>query len=327
VQVVKIIQVENLKKHFQSFKKEAGFLSSIKSIFKRDYVTVKALDGISFGVADGEIRGFIGPNGAGKSTTIKILSGILYPTGGSVRVNNYRPWEDRERYVKTIGVVFGQKQQLWLDLPSIDTFNLNKTLYEIPESKYNKNLHYFTKLFEIDDIIKRPVRQLSLGEKMKCELVGSLLHEPPVVFLDEPTIGLDLISKEKIREFIKQVNKDKGITFLLTTHDLDDIENLCHNITIINKGKIVYDGALSHLREEVLNTKLVDIKFKEPVNKLTIKNARVISNNNLEASIEVDVTKTEIKKVMKHIFDKYPLKDVNISNPSIETVIKKIYEK
>ncbi len=324
-----IIEVKNLKKHFKTFKKEAGFLSTVASLIKRNYTTIKALDGITFNVRKGEIRGFIGPNGAGKSTTIKILSGILYPTEGNVIVNNYRPWNEREKYVKRIGVVFGQKQQLWLDLPPIDTFYLNKTLYEIPDSKFNKNLDYFVKLFELKEIIRRPARQLSLGEKMKCELISSLLHEPDIVFLDEPTIGLDIISKEKIRVFIRQVNQDKGITFLLTTHDLDDIENLCENILIINKGKIVFDGALQKLKDDVLKTKIVDIKFKEKIKNYgkVPEGIKIIYQNDISVKLEVDRAKHEIERVIKHIIKHYSIKDINVSNPEIETIIKRIYEK
>ncbi len=324
-----IIEVKNLVKHFETFKKEEGLFSSLKSLVKREYVTVKALDGIIFNVKRGEIRGFIGPNGAGKSTTIKILSGILYNTSGEVKVNNYRPWHDREKYVKRIGVVFGQKQQLWLDLPALDTFHLNKTLYEIPDKVYEKNLRYFVKLFELEEIVRRPVRQLSLGEKMKCELISSLLHEPDIVFLDEPTIGLDIFSKEKIRAFIKQVNKDKGITFLLTTHDLDDIENLCENILIINKGKIVFDGKLSKLKDEVLKTKTIDVKFKEKVKDYGIvpDGIKIVSQTEWDVRLEVDRGKHEIERVLNHIIQNYPIKDINVANPEIEEVIKRIYQK
>ncbi len=322
-----MIEVNKLKKHFKTFKKGEGLLESLKSVVKREHVVVKALDGIDFKINKGEIRGFIGPNGAGKSTTIKILSGILYPTGGEVTVNGFRPWHEREKYVKTIGVVFGQKQQIWLDLPSIDTFYLNKTIYDIPENTFKKNLNYFTKLFEIQDIINRPARQLSLGEKMKCELVSSLLHEPDVVFLDEPTIGLDIISKEKIRQFIKQVNKDKKTTFLLTTHDLDDIENLCKDIIIINKGKIVFDGALSKLKSDVLKTKQLEIKFSKPVDEYKVpKGIKIKSKSEYDIVLEVDRSQHRVEKVINYIIKHYPINDINVSSPKIESVIKRLYK-
>lgn len=323
-----IIIVENLKKYFKTFKKESGFFSSLKSLINRRYIEIKALEGISFNVKKGEIKGFIGPNGAGKSTTIKILSGILYPSSGKVLVNNYQPFKEREKYVKNIGVIFGQKQQLWLDLPAIDTFELNKVIYEIPEKKYKENLNFFVKLFGLEEIIKRPVRQLSLGEKMKCELISSLLHEPDVVFLDEPTIGLDIVSKEKIRDFIKKVNKEKEITFLLTTHDLEDIEELCDNIIIINKGKIVYDDSLEKLKNDYLKTKIFQIKFKEAVNYGKVpKGIKIIEEKDHEVKIEVNKEEHEIEKVLGYIIKNYPIKDINVANPDIEEVIKKIYEK
>ena len=211
MQVDKIIEVKNLKKEFKTFSKGHGIKDSIKSLIKRNYSTVKALNDINFKIEKGEIRGFIGPNGAGKSTTIKILCGILFPTSGQVKVNGFEPWSQRKKYVKNIGVVFGQKSQLWFDLPPIDTYHLNKAIYDIPDTKFKKTLDYLVNLLEIKDIIYRPTRQLSLGEKMKCELVSSLLHGPDIVFLDEPTIGLDIISKEKIRQFIKKINREKQI--------------------------------------------------------------------------------------------------------------------
>jgi ABC-2 type transport system ATP-binding protein len=323
-----IIEVKDLVKHFETFKREGGFVSTLKSFVKSEYVTVKALDGITFNVKKGDIRGFIGPNGAGKSTTIKILSGILYPSSGQVTVNRFMPWNERERYVKRIGVVFGQKQQLWLDLPALDTFHLNKTLYEIPDVTYRKNLDYFVKLFELEDIVKRPVRQLSLGEKMKCELISSLLHDPDIVFLDEPTIGLDIFSKEKIRDFIKRVNKEKGITFLLTTHDLDDIENLCDDLLVINKGKIVYDGKLLKLKEDVLKTKIIDVKFKERVKDYgkVPEGMKILSQSEFDVRLEVDRGKHEIERVLGYIIKHYPIKDLNVSTPDIEEVIKRIYK-
>ena len=288
------------------------------------------MNNISFNIKKGEIRGFIGPNGAGKSTTIKILSGILYPTEGEVLVNKFKPWHQREKYVKTIGVVFGQKSQLWFDLPPIDTYHLNIAIYDIPDTKFKKTLDYLVNLLEIKDIIYRPTRQLSLGEKMKCELVSSLLHGPDIVFLDEPTIGLDIISKEKIRQFIKKINREKQITFLLTTHDMDDIEDLCKNIIIINKGDIVFDGELSKIKSEVMKTKILDIKFKEKITSKDIKKITkgciVREQKDYEARISVNLKKTTIQKVMNDIVNEFSIHDINISNPRIETIIKRIYE-
>ncbi|MBT3465007.1 ATP-binding cassette domain-containing protein [archaeon] len=326
-----MIEVKNLKKEFKTFSKGHGIKDSIKSLIKRNYSTVKALNDINFKIEKGEIRGFIGPNGAGKSTTIKILCGILFPTSGQVKVNGFEPWSQRKKYVKNIGVVFGQKSQLWFDLPPIDTYHLNKAIYDIPDTKFKKTLDYLVNLLEIKDIIYRPTRQLSLGEKMKCELVSSLLHGPDIVFLDEPTIGLDIISKEKIRQFIKKINREKQITFLLTTHDMDDIEDLCKNIIIINKGDIVFDGELSKIKSEVMKTKILDIKFKEKITSKDIKKITkgciVREQKDYEARISVNLKKTTIQKVMNDIVNEFSIHDINISNPRIETIIKRIYEK
>lgn len=232
-----IITVKDLQKTFKVHQRDkSGLLSSFMSLFAPHTIYIDAVKDINLTVKRGEIRGLIGPNGAGKSTTIKILSGILYPTSGMVDVLGYTPWTQREELVKRIGVVLGQKSQLWWDLPPIDAFALNKKMYEIPDQLYKENLEYFTKVLRVEEVIKKPVRQLSLGERMKCEFVAAMLHHPPLVFLDEPTIGLDMISKEAIRTFIKEVNKTKGVTFIVTTHDMGDIEDLCQNVSIINKG-------------------------------------------------------------------------------------------
>jgi ABC-2 type transport system ATP-binding protein len=321
-----MIEVQHLHKDFRTFTKGEGLLESIRSLLKRKFEIVKALDDISFEIKEGEIRGFIGPNGAGKSTTIKILSGVLYPTSGSVKVLGYQPWKDRTEYVKNIGVVFGQKSQLWFDLPPIDTYYLNKTIYEIPDARFNRTFNYLTKLLQIEKIVHRPTRQLSLGEKMKCELVASLLHEPKIVFLDEPTIGLDLISKEKIRGFIKKINKDKKVTFLLTTHDLDDIENLCDNIMIINRGKIVFDGMLDELRRQVMSTKILEITFNKESMGLGKKNDyKILRKDGNELIVEVDLNKTTVEAVVQDMMRNRDISDINITNPKIEEIIKRIY--
>jgi ABC-2 type transport system ATP-binding protein len=251
-----IIRVSGLKKVFKVNQREkAGLLASLSTIFKREYKYVHAVDGIDFQVNQGEIRGLIGPNGAGKSTTIKMLCGILFPSEGEVQVMGYTPWLERAEYVRHIGAVFGQKSQLIWELPAIDTFSFNKEMYHIPEKKFRENVEYFKALLNIGDVIKKPVRQLSLGERMKCELVCAMLHEPQLVYLDEPTIGLDIISKEIIRNFIKKANQDKKVTFIITTHDLDDIANLCESITIINYGKIVFNDSLEKLSTFFSNKK------------------------------------------------------------------------
>jgi ABC-2 type transport system ATP-binding protein len=319
-----IINTKGLKRTFKVNQREkADFISTIKSFIFRDYRYIEAILNIDFKVKTGEIRGLIGPNGAGKSTTIKILSGILYPTAGEVKVMGYIPWTDREAYVKNIGVVFGQKSQLWWDLPPIDTFLLNKKMYKVSEKVFKDNLEYFKDLFNISDVITRPTRLLSLGERMKCELICAMLHEPKLVFLDEPTIGLDILSKEAIRNFIKQTNKEKNTTFILTTHDLSDIENLCGNITIINKGVSEYDGTLKNLKNFISNNKIVQIEFTQPVPRKMLDVFKIKSYDPL--FVEIEMGQVGIQAELTKIISSFPVHDININDISIEEVIKQMY--
>lgn len=323
-----IIEVENLKKIYKVNQRgKSGMGAAIKSLFNREYKIVEAVGDISFHIEQGEIHGFIGPNGAGKSTTIKILSGVLYPSSGKVNVMGYTPWQDREKLVKKIGVVFGQKSQLWWDLPAIDAFHLNKMIYDIPDKVFDDNLEYFVSALKIEDVVKKPVRQLSLGERMKCEFVCALLHEPPLVILDEPTIGLDIYSKEAIRTFIKKINKDKGTTFIVTTHDLGDIEDLCENITVINNGTITFDASLDNLRTYFANKKIVDLKFSKAVKQEDIKEYNIKSFSEISASIEIDLETNNLREDIYKMWGSLPVVDININNISIEEVIKSIYDK
>ena len=230
-----LISVNHINKTFKVAKKEKGKLASLKQFVNRKYDYIKAIDDISFSIDEGEIIGYIGPNGAGKSTTIKILSGILVPDSGEVIINNYVPWIDRKKYVKDIGVVFGQRSQLWWDIPAIDTFNLLKDIYELDEQEYKNTLDELTKLLNLENILNIPVRQLSLGNRMKLEIAASLIHKPKILFLDEPTIGLDAVSKKNVRDFIKKINKTTNVTVILTTHDMSDIEALAKRIILIGK--------------------------------------------------------------------------------------------
>ncbi len=321
-----IIQVKNLKKSFKTFKREAGLFSAFKSLISRKYKIAHALKGISFEIPKGEILGFIGPNGAGKSTTIKALSGILYPSSGCVKVLNYIPWKDRVKYVKNIGVVFGQKHQLHWDLPPIDTFYLNKELYQIPDRLFKGRLKYMVELLDLKETIKTPVRSLSLGERMKCKLVAALLHNPKIVFLDEPTIGLDAIAKHKLREFVKYVNQKYKTTFIITTHNMDDIEKLCKRIVIINHGTIVYDGPLNKIKKKYVKYKFLDIKFDEKIPRFKFPGCKVIDKEKYELKIEVNTKKQSVKKVVDYLIKNYPFEDMIISDPPIEEIIQLIYK-
>lgn len=245
-----MIEMKNVTKTFKIHKKNSGLVSSIKSLVKREYETVNALNDISFHIDEGEMVGYIGPNGAGKSTSIKIMSGILYPDSGNCIINGKVPWKDRKNYVKDIGVVFGQRSQLWWDIAVSDSYDLLKQIYKIPDKEFKETLKMMTDMIDIEELLKMPTRQLSLGQRMRCEIVASLLHSPKILFLDEPTIGLDAVSKIAVRDFINKINKERKTTVILTTHDTQDIEALTNRIILIGKGKLLLDGNLNKLKEE-----------------------------------------------------------------------------
>lgn len=321
-----IIEVSGLSKMFKVPQKEKeGLISSVKSLFDRKYKHVQAIKGINLHVKKGEIRGLIGPNGAGKSTTIKVLTGILHPTEGSVNVMGYVPWLEREIYVKKIGALFGQKTQLWWDVPAFDTFALHKVMYKIDDSAYRKTIDEFKEILGMDDIINRPVRQLSLGERMKCELVCAMLHEPELIFLDEPTIGLDILAKEAIRTFIKKINKEKGTTFIVTTHDMSDIEDLCNRVTVVNHGTVVFDDAIEQMKSFFSERKIIDIRLSRPIEERAMAQYQVNSFNGITASLELDLTKSDLQSEIAEIFRLFPVHDINVNNIPIEQVIKEIY--
>ncbi|MFH0869312.1 MAG: ATP-binding cassette domain-containing protein [archaeon] len=322
-----IIKVENLKKSFKSYQRDAGLLQAVKALVTSNYTVKRALKGISFEVEEGEILGFIGPNGAGKSTAIKALCGVMMPDSGAVTCMGMNPWKDRERYVKNVGAVFGSKSMLWWDLPPIDTFFYHRQLYEIPSKDFARRMAYFTKLLDIESVSKIPVRNLSLGERMKCNLVASLLHNPKIVFLDEPTIGVDIIAKEKIREFIQKVNREEKTTFIITTHDMADIEKLCKRIVIINRGEIVYNGLISKIKDKFANKKVLDIKFSEHQPKFKLHGCKVLLQTEHELQIEVDLRKKAIDDITHYLLKNFKIEDITITNPPIEELIKEIYRR
>jgi len=259
-----IIKVKNLSKIYTTYQRGSGVKETFKSFFKREKVIVKAVDNISFNVEEGSICGILGPNGAGKSTTIKMLCGALYPASGEIEIMGFRPYEDRKKYVGKIGAVFGQRSQLIWDIPPIDSFNMNRAIYGISKKDYKERLDELAALFDIQDVMQKPTRVLSLGERMKCEFIMAMLHKPKIVFLDEPTIGLDVIAKAKIREFIQKINND-GTTFILTTHDLEDIKQLADHVIIINHGEKVFDDTLQNLQANLGEKKTVTITVEEPL--------------------------------------------------------------
>lgn len=305
-----MIEVEGLKKYYKIAKRDKGLMQTMRGLFKRKYEIRKAVDDISFQIKKGEIVGFIGPNGAGKSTTIKMLSGILYPDEGKLGVNGFIPYKQRKQYVKNIGVVFGQKTQLNWDLPLIESFELMKFIYKIPQEKYEENLHKFVKLLDMEDFINQPVRQLSLGQRMRGDIVAALLHSPEVVFLDEPTIGLDVVAKEKIRDFIKYMNKTEQTTIIFTTHDMQDIEKVCDRLIIIDSGKKVYDGSIDEIKTKYAYSKTVEMLLEDGTKQIQT----------------FDVRKVPMNEVMEKLFAQYHIKDIAICEPEIDAIIRDIYE-
>ncbi|XEC93609.1 ATP-binding cassette domain-containing protein [Paenibacillus tarimensis] len=323
-----IIEVTGLSKMFKVPQKEKeGLLSAAKSLFSRKFKHVHAIKGIDLHIRKGEICGLIGPNGAGKSTTIKVLSGILHPTEGSVKVMGHVPWLERETYVRKIGALFGQKTQLWWDVPAFDTFALHKVMYNIDDVTYRATIREFDEILGLDDVMNRPVRQLSLGERMKCELVCAMLHAPELIFLDEPTIGLDILAKEAIRSFIKRINKERGTTFIVTTHDMSDIEDLCERVTVINHGTIVYDAAIEQMKRFFSERKIIDIRLSKPIEERSLSDYEVTTFNGITASLELDLTKNDLQTQISEIFSRFPVQDINVNNIPIEQVIKEIYGK
>lgn len=320
------IIAEDLSKSFKVSKRNPGIGNAFKNLFYREYETINALDKISFEIEEGELVGYIGPNGAGKSTTVKILSGILTPDSGSCQVLGKVPWKDRVDHVGSIGVVFGQRTQLWWDLPVIDSFELLRDIYKVPHNEYEKTKNELIERLDLRDFINTPVRQLSLGQKMRCELAASLLHSPAILFLDEPTIGLDAVSKLAVRDFIKELNHEKKTTVILTTHDMDDIEILCNRVIVIGKGQILSDGSLNELRERVSKERRLIIELENNGFNLSIKGAYLVKWEGNRAFINFDPEIISPAKLIATISYTYEIKDVFIENPPIEETIADLYE-
>lgn len=319
-----VVEVKNLKKYYQVHKKEPGLIGSIKSLFARKYEDVKAVNNISFNIEEGELVGFIGPNGAGKTTTLKCLSGLLYPTSGKISVLGFNPWERKGEFLRQISLVMGQKNQLWWDLPPMETFILNKEIYEVPDEQFKKTLDGLVKLLEVEDILKIQVRKLSLGQRMKCELIAALLHSPKVLFLDEPTIGLDVVMQKKMRDFIKEYNRRYKATIILTSHYMGDVQELCQRVLIIDKGKLVFDGQLSEIVQKYADYKLISVILAREVDPKILNGIGKVKEFNYPKLI-LTVKRNETSKLAAKVLEKLPVADLNIEEPPIEDIIRKLF--
>jgi len=320
-----VIKVKNLSKTFKVKLKEKGLIGSLKSIVKPKYKIIKAVKNISFEVEKGEMIAFIGPNGAGKSTSIKMMTGILFPDKGDIDILGLNPMKDRKRLAYEIGCVFGQKEQLWTHLTPYDNFKFFGAIYDIPNSIVEKKINELRELFELDEFINTPVRNLSLGQRIRCEIVASLIHEPKILFLDEPTIGLDPVVKENIRSLIKRMNKEYKTTVVLTSHDVSDIEKLCKRVIIVNNGQIVLDDTMENLKYHYLNKKIVEAKMNTQVNLDDEEGITILKDKGYNLKIEVDTKKRSVSDAIK-LLNPDNIVDINITNVPLEDIISDIYK-
>lgn len=325
-----LISLRELSKYFRTFRRREGIWGGVVNLFHREYQTLKAVDRITFNIEPGEMVGYIGPNGAGKSTTIKMLTGILVPSSGEIRANGYVPWKQRTAYVKTIGVVFGQRTQLWWDIAVIESFKLLRRIYDVPQREFDERMNTFNQILGISDYLHTPVRKLSLGERMRCDLAAALLHNPPILFLDEPTIGLDVVAKDHIRQFLRAINEKYRTTVLLTTHDLDDIEELCRRIMIIDHGTLLYDGPLALLKQKLLRTKQIKFVLRD---KEQLPGLVGLRRDGLELTpvdemtfrIRFDRSRIATADLIRQILSSVEVRDLLIEDEPIEEIIKRIY--
>ena len=327
-----MIEVKNLKKEFKMNKKYPGFKGAIKSFFSREYITKTAVDNINFTINDGEIVGYIGANGAGKSTTIKMMTGILTPTSGKVLVNGKVPYEDRQENAKDIGVVFGQKTQLWWDLPLSETFSLLKNIYEVDEKDFTDRMKFLNEVLELEPFMLSPVRTLSLGQRMRADLAAAFIHNPKVIYLDEPTIGLDVVVKDNVRKAIKKINEDFGTTIILTTHDLNDIEELCNRIIIIDSGKLIYDGGLNEIKERYGYITNIEMQMKQKINLDKLEFIKELDRENIKLDVKENKLMITFNKnnvsgtdIIGRIMAKFDVVDFTVNETRVEEIVKKIY--
>lgn len=320
-----LIEVTDLVKEYKLNVRKKGLSGAIRSLLVPEFKLKRAVDSISFTINQGDTVGFIGPNGAGKSTTVKMLTGILAPTSGSITVGGLSPFKERKKNAMRIGVVFGQKTQLWWDLPVIDTFDLLRHIYRIPASAYKRNLAMFSEMLGLQDFINVPVRQLSLGQKMRADIAAALLHDPEILFFDEPTIGLDVVAKEKIREFITFVNREKGTTMLFTTHDMDDIERTCNRMIIIDKGTKIYDGTVEDIKRTYGNDRIMVVEFGERADPIYIPGVELIDAKDNRMWLKFHKDEIQASLILNRLTQRYSISDFTVQEPEIEGIIRDIY--
>jgi ABC-2 type transport system ATP-binding protein len=321
-----IIQVHDLSKSFQITRRRAGVFGSLANLVAPQYHTVKAVEEVSFTLQEGDLVGYLGPNGAGKSTTIKMLTGLLVPTSGELRVDGLVPWKDRSRYVARIGAVFGQRTTLWWDLPVIESLELQRPMYRVPAGIFKRNLDEFVTLLEMEEFLHSPVRSLSLGQRMRADLCAALLHEPRLVFLDEPTIGLDVIAKERIRQFIHHINRERGVTVLLTTHDLSDVERLCERVMILDRGRLLYDGTLALLNNRFESDWFLVVTFADDYEDVTLPGLVPPAREDHRAVYRFDHRTHSSAELIQQILPRFRINDVEVRRPALEETIRRIYE-
>lgn len=321
---MKIIQVKNLRKTFEQDRRQPGVLGALKSLFHREKIEVEAVKEISFEIAEGEFVGFVGPNGAGKTTTLKMLSGILHPSKGEATVLGYIPWKRKPEFQRKFSLVMGQKNQMWWDLPVNESFEFNRAVYEIPAEIYKEQKEKLVDLLDIGPLLETQVRKLSLGERMKCELATALLHKPRVLFLDEPTIGLDVVSQKNIRDFLTEYNRAERATIILTSHYMEDIRRLCDRVMIIDHGKLIYDGDYRKLVQSHATTKTIEMVFSEKVDRWGLDRLGTLTDFR-ETSGRLTVARKRVTEVTTELLKKFPVEDISIHEESMEEVVRKIF--
>lgn len=319
------IVVENLTKNYRVPERRPGLLGAFIGVAKRTYRDIRAINDVSFSIDQGELVGYIGPNGAGKSTTIKIISGILNPDSGTCEIDGLVPWEDRIAHVKRIGVVFGQRTQLWWDLPVVESFDLLRDIYEVPDSEYQKTKDELVERLDIGSLLNTPVRLLSLGQRMRCDLVAALLHSPSILFLDEPTVGLDSVSKLVFREFVREINEERGLTVILTTHDMDDIEALCKRVIVIGNGQILSDGPLENLRSKISPERLLIVDFVDDNAQISDLGVDIIQHSGNRANFSFNPEQISASELIAKVTAEHPVRDLFVENPPIEEIIARMY--